>query len=176
MITGKTAYLPVFYRFRNQIAIVFLTSALLSCGDKKPASSPEQQTLPAVELPIEHASVQVRIYHVAQSSYPDGNYQEFGLYIDNHTPDTLCTVSGRLVYCGQHGDTLAFLDFVPAGSCSTSVMLITGQDTVKGIETFEVFPGRESMESVHFRWKETSTLRPELKSMPDRFSCLWFGN
>lgn len=153
--------------------VLMLLSAV-GCSGKK-------STLPAVppadlsELSEVHAPVQVRVYQVEQTSYPDGSFQEFGLYVDNHTPDTLCHLSGRLVYCGQSGDTLALLDFKPAANCSTEVMLITGNDTVIGTESFKVLPGKESMESVLFRWKDAASLPATLKSMPDRFSCLWFA-
>ena len=164
----------MFKAFRSYILAGVMAALVIACGQKKQQQAPIATAEEVIDEPAAHAAVQVRIYHVAQSSYPDGQYQEFGLYIDNHTPDTLCTVTGRLVYCGQNGDTLAFLDFMPAGTCSTAVTLIAGTDTVVGVETFAVYPGKESMESVHFRWKETSSLRTELKSMPDRFSCLWF--
>lgn len=120
------------------------------------------------------APVQVRIYQVSQSSFPEGNYQNFGLYIDNHTPDSLCTIHGRLVYCGERGDTLAFIDFLPVGECNTNVTLITGTDTVYSQENFNIHPDEETLESVSFSLKEGMKLHNELNFMPDRFSCLWF--
>lgn len=165
-----TFFIPQLRRF---VAVVLLVSAG-GCGGKKSTPATVQSADPAAQ-PEVHAPVQVRVYQVEQTSYPDGSFQEFGLYVDNHTPDTLCTLSGLLTYCGQSGDTLALLDFKPAADCSTEVMLITGNDTVIGTESFHVLPGKASMESVLFRWKDAASLPATLNSMPDRFSCFWFA-
>lgn len=145
----------------------------ISCGEKKaPAGNAAVQEKKDVESAT--APVQVRIYQVSQASYPEGNYQIFGLYIDNHTPDSMCTIEGRLVYCGQQGDTLAFIDFKPQGPCNTDVRFISENDTLYSQENFNIRPGEETLESVSFLLKENLHPRTELQSMPDRFSCLWF--
>lgn len=146
---------------------------IMACGEAvPPAENVAQQGKNDVEPAT--APLQVRIYQVSQSTFNDGNYQIFGVYIDNHTPDTLCSIQGRLVYCGERGDTLAFIDFTPAENCNTDVTLITGSDTIYSQENFNIHPEEETLETVSFRLKDGMRLHSDLESMHDRFSCLWF--
>ncbi len=163
----------MFYSYLKSAFLCLTAPLIFSCGEhRKPSENVAQPGRSPAESVV--APVQVRIYQVSQASFPEGYYQVFGLYIDNHTPDSLCTIHGRLVYCGEKGDTLAFIDFKPEGTCNTNVTLIAGKDTAYSQENFNIRPDEETLESVSFSLKDGMQLHDELNSMPDRFSCLWF--
>lgn len=155
--------------FMSGIA-VFL---LISCNSKAPKET--EILTPKNDISIaEIAPVQLRIYEVSQAEYPEGNYQLFGIYVDNHTRDTITGIKGRLVYCGQGGDTLAFIDFRPTKQGQTIVTLICEGDTLEETETFNIGPGQDVMETISFLMKDGQKFSDRMKAMSDRFSCLWF--
>jgi hypothetical protein len=146
---------------------------LISCNGKAP-KEPEISTPKNEPVAAEIAPVQLRIYQVSQTEYPEGNYQVFGIYVDNHTRDTITGIEGRLVYCGQAGDTLAFIDFRPKNHGQTIVTLICEGDTLEETEEFNIGPSQDVMETIAFLMKDGQEFSDRMKAMSDRFSCLWF--
>jgi hypothetical protein len=146
---------------------------LISCNGKAP-KEPEISTPKNEPVAAEIAPVQLRIYQVSQTEYPEGNYQVFGIYVDNHTRDTITGIEGRLVYCGQAGDTLAFIDFRPKKHGQTIVTLICEGDTLEETEEFNIGPSQDVMETIAFLMKDGQEFSDRMKAMSDRFSCLWF--
>ena len=172
-LSEKTPTLPVFYSYLTRICLCLTVLVFCSCGEK-PITADHVAQREKNDAESDIAPVQVRICQVEQSDFNDGTYQQFGLYIDNNTPDTLCQLEGRLVYCGQSGDTLAFIDFRKSENCSNDVVLITTRDTFSNQELFHLNPKEETLETISFSLGASDQLDPALRSMPDRFSCLWF--
>lgn len=160
---------PLSNLFMNGIAILLL----ISCNGKAP-KDPELSTPKNDTIITEIAPVQLRIYQVSQTEYPEGNYQLFGIYVDNHTRDTITGMKGRLVYCGHAGDTLAFIDFRNGAQGKTIVTLICEGDTIQETEAFFIGPGQYVMETISFLLKDGKQFSDRMKAMSDRFSCLWF--
>lgn len=160
---------PLSNLFMSGIAVLLL----ISCSGKAP-KEPELSTPKNDTIITEIAPVQLRIYQVSQTEYPEGNYQLFGIYVDNHTRDTITGIEGRLVYCGHAGDTLAFIDFRPAKQGQTIVTLICEGDTLEETEAFNIGPGQDVMETISFLVKDGQQFSDRMKAMSDRFSCLWF--